>query len=129
MIWKGANRRQFPRIAYPCLIKLFSETQGQEVFLTHTENISAQGCYVVVKKEPPSHSAVTVEIDFLDEYENMEIEGEVAWASARQWQGPKPDFFDLGINFTKINPKDKDRLTRFINNLLKRGYVPLKPVL
>ena len=68
MSWNGFNRRQFPRILYPCLVKIIGlgDTQ-QESILTHTENIGVGGICVIIKKEIPLFHPVHVEIDFLED--------------------------------------------------------------
>jgi hypothetical protein len=39
MAWEGMDRRKFPRVMYPCMVKVISSDGPQESILTHTENI------------------------------------------------------------------------------------------
>lgn len=48
-MWDGINRRRFPRVNYPCYIRLRKKGSTQE-FLTQTENISCGGIAVVLEK-------------------------------------------------------------------------------
>ena len=127
--WKGHNRRKFPRIIYPCLVKFFSEMEGQEVFLTHTENISAGGCYVILKKAARPKSTVAIELDLLDSHDHLVLEGVVMWESKRKMdERHKPMFHDVGIEFQHVNATHKKRLETAITHLIRKGFRPLKAV-
>ena len=43
MTWEGLNRRRFPRVKFPCLVKVIVNGVVFETHLTHTENISIGG--------------------------------------------------------------------------------------
>jgi c-di-GMP-binding flagellar brake protein YcgR len=129
MSWNGMNRRQFPRIAYPCLVKVMAQGEEQSAYLTHTENIGVGGICIIVKNQLPMFSAVEVEIDLLEDIEHVLSRGRVVWAVRRKaLESIKPMFYDVGIEFDNLSPKDKKRLEDAIEKFIKKGYKVLKPV-
>ena len=130
MGWDGSNRRQFPRIMYPCLVKLTAGDGAQhDAFLTHTENIGVGGISVIVKKEIPLSASVQVEVDLLDNIEHLSAKGRVIWVVRRRsGETVKPLFYDVGIEFEGLSDKDKIRLDTTIVRFIQKGYKILKPV-
>ena len=130
MEWDGSNRRQFPRIVYPCLVKVICEGKpAKDIFLTHTENISAGGICVIVKKEIKMFSPIEVEIDLIEDSEHILAFGRVVWAVRRKaTETVKPMLYDIGIQFDTMKERDKVRLGAAINKLVEKGYKVLKPV-
>lgn len=129
MEWDGANRRQFPRIAYPCLVKMHSKSGHVEPILTHTENIGTGGICVIVKKEIKLFTLVDIEVDLIDESEHIKAVGKVVWSVRRKEMQPvKPLFYDIGIKFENLKDKDHKRLDATIQGLIQKGYKTLKPV-
>jgi len=127
--WDGANRRQFPRIVYPCLVKVTCDGEPRETFLTHTENISVGGISVIVKKEIRVFSTIEVEIDLIEDPEHIVATGRVVWSVRRKAiESVKPMFYDIGIQFDDIKDKDKTRLGVAISKFIEKGYKILKPV-
>ena len=129
MEWDGSNRRQFPRIAYPCLVKIMNAGKSTDIFLTHTENIGVGGLCVIVKHEIKMFSPVTIEIDLVEDPEHITASGSVVWTVRRKaGVTVKPMFYDIGIKFDAIKDKDKARLGAAINKFIEKGYKVLKPV-
>ena len=130
MSWDGLNRRQFPRILYPCLVKIIAAHGTQsEAFLTHTENIGVGGICVIVKKEIPLFHPVHVEVDLLEDTEHLLSAGRVVWVVRRKGiETHKPYFYDIGIEFDGLPAKDKARLENAISNFIQKGYKVLKTV-
>ncbi|MBI4309107.1 MAG: PilZ domain-containing protein [Candidatus Omnitrophica bacterium] len=123
------NRRKFPRLVYPCLVKVSSKDQTPDVFLTHTENIGVGGICVIVKKEIKLFSSVDIEIDLIDEVDHIVASGRVIWMVKRKAIEPfKPSFYDTGIEFENLNDKHKPKLDAAINKFIRKGYKVLKPV-
>ncbi len=123
------NRRSSPRVVYPCLVKFFSEAQGQEVYLTHTENISSGGCYLVVPRQAKKGSKVSIELDLLDNEAHMNIDGAVAWIEQRSMlKSHKTFYYDIGVIFDDMKEKDKKRLEDTLGHLIKKGYKPTRLV-
>ena len=129
MSWDGLNRRKFPRIVYPCLVKLAAQAEGTQACLTHTENIGVGGIGLIVRKEIKLFSAVGLEIDLLDDVENIIAEGKVVWVVRRKaTEATKPFFYDIGVEFERISAQDKTRLKNTIERFIQKGGKVLKPV-
>ncbi len=128
MSWDGSNRRHFPRIQYPCLVKLTAGAR-QDAFLTHTENIGVGGICIIARKEIPPSTPVQVEVDLLEETNHLFARGRVAWAIQRpSMEAVKPLFYDVGIGFEGLAAKDKARLGATVTRSIQKGYKVLKPV-
>ncbi len=122
MAWDGLNRRRFPRVIYPCLIKLSCNGQKIEVFLTHTENVGIGGVGLIVKKEIKLFTDVELEIDLLDTDDHIYAKGKVVWVVRRKAiEEIKPMFYDIGIEFVDLSAKHKEHLKESINKILKTG--------
>ena len=129
MAWDGLNRRKFPRIVYPCLVKVKSQEKENAAFLTHTENISSGGICVIIRQEIKLFTHVEVEIDLLDETEHVFSEGRVVWMVRRkESEKHKPLFYDIGIEFENLKEKEKARLEVSISQCIQKGIKILKPV-
>ena len=130
MSWDGFNRRRFPRLLYPCLVKLTAaDGAQQDAFLTHTENIGVGGICIIVKKEIPLLTPVQVEVDLLEETDHLFAKGRVAWVVHRKaLEAVKPLFYDIGIGFEGLAAKDKARLGATVTQFIRKGYKILKPV-
>lgn len=120
MIWDGRNRRKFPRVLFPCLIKLCEDDKG--AMLTHSENLSVGGVRVILKNSVSMGASIDVEIDLMDTGEHLRCKGKVVWSELRKSaEEVKPGFFDIGIEFLDVNEGDQKRLDVIINHHLKQG--------
>lgn len=127
MPWEGPNRRQFPRVVYPCLIKLACGDKTVQNILTHTENIGIGGVSVTVKKEVKIFTDVDVEIDLLDVSDHIQTVGKVVWSVRRHAaEEVKPLFYDLGIEFVNLQSKHKEHLKKTLDKIVKNGAAVLK---
>jgi len=146
-MWDGVDRREFPRVKYPCLITVRKETPPSFSILTHTENISVGGVRVIIKKKIEIMTEVEVEIDLMDTFTNVTSKGTIAWVkkvSAGQKGQPKandkqiyllkgtiawvkeipatrkgqPLRYDTGIRFIVLRNKDRERIQKIVNHLL-----------
>lgn len=121
--WDGSNRRKFPRVNYPCLITLRTESGKPEVLLTHTENIGIGGLCVTVNREIKMFLPVTLEIDLMDTENHVKCQGRVVWSIQRKsTEKRKPLFFDTGIEFDTVNDNDRQRLDDIVKRLVKQGH-------
>lgn len=119
--WDGLNRRQFPRVMYPCLVILRHQGEDPEIILSHTENVGIGGLSVIIKKNIPIFSEVSVEIDLLDLAKHIKCDGKVVWSVKREYvNSKKPAFYDLGIEFEDLPVKDKKRLEAAIGDLVEK---------
>ena len=111
MEWEAKDRRKFPRIIYPCLVKVMSSDGIHEPLLTHTENIGLGGLGITLKSEIKLFTNVKMEIDLLDLDEHIMPHGKVVWNVRRKSaEKVKPMFYETGIEFTEISKKDYERL-------------------
>lgn len=122
MSWDGRNRRKFPRVLFPCLIKIQGGKDQKDALLTHTENLSTGGVRVILKNAIPMGAAIDVEIDLMDIGEHLSCKGKVVWSERRKSsEEMKPGFFDIGIEFEGVNEANQKRLEDIINHHLKQG--------
>lgn len=122
MSWDGRNRRKFPRVFFPCLIKIRADKNGKVVLLTHTENLSIGGVRVILKNPVAMGAVVDVEIDLMDTGEHLSCKGNVVWSEKRKsTEAIKPDFFDIGVEFVAVLEADQKRLSLIVGHHMKQG--------
>ena len=127
MVWDGLNRRRFPRVIYPCLIKLVSKEGGVRALLTHTENVGIGGVCATVKGEVKLFTDVQIEIDLMDAEDHIQAAGKVVWVVRRKsMEDVKPMFYDIGVEFTKLSEQQKKHLNQTIDRIIKNGATVLK---
>jgi len=116
--WDGLNRRRFPRVRYPCLITL---RKPEDSLLTHTENVGVGGVCIIIKKNIKRFTVLDVEIDLMDFQKHIKCQGKVVWSiRRREDEGIKPLFYDIGIEFIDLDPKDLTRLEGIVQYLAKK---------
>lgn len=128
MTWDGLNRRKFPRVVYPCLIKLTAKEGGEvENLLTHTENIGTGGVCIITKSQLKLFTDVEVEIDLLDTDDHIKAIGKVVWVVRRKAiEDVKPMFYDIGVEFFEMPTKHKEHLRETLDRIIKNGATVLK---
>ncbi len=126
--WNGNNRRNFVRMKYPCLLVMTKSVGDRISILTHTDNLSAGGVYVVLKNSLELNAWVELEIDLMDMTNHICCDGKVVWVQKRDDQHDlKPSFFNVGIEFVSIRKEDIARLEKLVEYLHKRqDEVPYK---
>ncbi len=128
MAWEGMDRRQFPRVMYPCMVKVISLGGPQEHILAHTENIGQGGLCVTLKNEIKLFTPVEMEVDLLGIDEHIHPKGRVVWNVRRKSiEKIKPMFHDIGIEFTEISKHDQGCLRETLQLLIKKGTPLSKP--
>jgi Tfp pilus assembly protein PilZ len=128
MSWEGTDRRKFPRVMYPCMVKVISSDGTEQQLLTHTENIGQGGLSVTIKNEIKLFTPVTMEVDLLDINEHIYPKGKVVWNVRRKSiEEHKPLFYDIGIEFSEISKKDHDHLRATLQLLIDKGAPLTKP--
>ena len=122
MAWEGLNRRQFPRVNFPCLIKIIRDGAPEEVTLTHTENISVGGACVILRKATELFLPVQVEIDLMDGGDLIACRAKVVWSVRRKAiEALKPSCYDLGIEFVDIKEEERARIGKTVEHLVRSG--------
>ena len=128
MNWEGMDRRKFPRVMYPCLVKVISSDGTQGPILTHTENIGLGGICITLKREIKLFTPVELEVDLLDVDEHIKPKGKVVWNVRRKAiETVKPMFYDIGIEFSELSKSDNDRLRADLQMLIDKGTQLSKP--
>jgi len=128
MDWGGMDRRKFPRVMYPCMVKIIPADKSQEPILTHTENIGLGGVCIILKTTIKLFTPVDLEIDLLDIDEHIKPKGKVVWNVRRKAiEDIKPMFYDIGIEFSEISKNDHEHLRRDLQVLIDKGTQLEKP--
>lgn len=123
MAWNGRNRRKFPRVMFPCLIKVRCDKKDTDVVLTHTENLSVGGVRIILKNPIDLGVVIDLEIDLMDTGESLKCKAKVVWLEKRKSDSEfKPDFYDIGVEFQNVDEHNKKRLEVIINHHLKQGH-------
>ena len=126
--WNGNNRRNFVRMKYPCLLVITREASDRISILTHTDNLSAGGVYIVLKDEIELNSLVDLELDLMDMTNHICCEGKIVWLRKREGGiNFKSSFYDVGVEFVGLKQEDTSRLEKLVEYLHKReNDVPYK---
>ncbi|MBF0570211.1 MAG: PilZ domain-containing protein [Candidatus Omnitrophica bacterium] len=121
MTWEGLNRRKFPRAMFPCPVKLVAAgAAADNVFLTHTENISTGGICIILRKAMEKFTLLDVEIDLMDGQDHIICRGKVVWVVRRKATDPvKPSFYDMGIEYVDIKDEGRKRIQDLVGHLGK----------
>jgi len=131
-MWDGINRRRFPRVNYPCYIRVckkkshidflaHSKQRSHQEFLTQTENISCGGIAVAIEKKLELFEAVELKMDLKDSGPLIECDGTIVWVVKRTTsQEPKHISFDTGVEFTNLAKKDEARVDAIVQRLMKQ---------
>ncbi|MCD6539301.1 MAG: PilZ domain-containing protein [Candidatus Omnitrophica bacterium] len=109
------ERRKFPRLKYPCKLILGGE---DKVYSLHTENISAGGLRVILEKKLAINTPLSIELGL--GLKDIKCKGRVVWViDIKSPPIEKADLFDTGIEFTQIEPQDRETLRELIERILK----------
>jgi Tfp pilus assembly protein PilZ len=123
--WDGMDKRQFPRIKYPCLVVIRNGNDDEDknnTVLTHTENVGVGGVCVSLKQSVKIFSVVEIELDLLDLGDHIRCKGKVVWNIENENTGKKSSrIFDVGIEFIDIMNEDQTRLQEVLERLAKKN--------
>ncbi|MDD4909068.1 MAG: PilZ domain-containing protein [Candidatus Omnitrophica bacterium] len=108
-MWQGVDKREFPRVNYPCKI-VVTQQQGAP-FNTKTENIGVGGVCVILEKGFERFTEVSLEIFINNGLTPIKCEGKIMWVIKKTSARPlKSEQFDTGIEFTGLSGADKARI-------------------
>ena len=114
-MWDGIEKRQFPRVRYPCLITVRKETSPPISILTHTENISVGGVRVIIGRRIEVATEVGLEVDLKDTLSNVASRGKISWVKeippAKKGKLPR---YDTGIQFATLKQEDRQRIATIV---------------
>ncbi len=123
--WGGLNRRNFPRVKFPCLVTIQAGAKTvPNAILTHTENVGIGGICVVVKENIKTFYPLSIEIDLLDASEHVKCKGKVVWNVSRGDKKSKKNMYDIGIEFEDMNADDQKRIAQVVQHFMKTSEVP-----
>jgi c-di-GMP-binding flagellar brake protein YcgR len=113
------ERRRFPRVQYPCKITVSLEQEPEE-FNLKTENISSGGARVFMPKLFKVNTPAGIEVTI--DTKVIKTTGRIAWVlDIKDPKDGSKTLFDTGIEFTHLNPSDKDFLTKLIEDILAKS--------
>jgi len=120
--WEGLNRRQFPRVNFPCLVVLNQPgSENRETILCHTENLGMGGICIILKQPVKMFSEVDLELDLQDMKEHIKCRGKVVWNVRRNSnEANKPLYYDLGVEFIDLGPDHQGRIKVAIAKLVSK---------
>lgn len=116
--WKGSNRRKFPRVIFPCLIKLTAMDKEMKTILTHTENFSMGGVRLLIRNRLELYLPVAIELDLMDGNEAVLCSGRIVWVNQRT--SAQGICFDTGIEIGNFSEKDRVRVNRVLAHFTKQ---------
>lgn len=120
MPWGGADRRQFPRADYECVVRI-RHKGGTEEYQTKTENIGCGGICVLLPKELKIFSQVEVELKLGTSNEPIKCDGTVVWSVERsKIDKGSPQIFDIGVEFVNLNARDRARIEQVVAECLSK---------
>ena len=120
-MWQGVENRRFPRVEYPCWVKLTKKGHPKEYF-THTENIGCGGVCVVLSKNLGIFQEIDLEIDLKDSLPFLKTRGRIVWAIKKEEiKAHKVKQFDTGIEFINLKAEDKKRIEAIIEKCSKNS--------
>lgn len=119
-MWRGIDRRKFPRADYQCLITI-SKKGTERHFLTHTENIGVGGICVVLDEDLGLFSEVDIELMLKDEDLPIKCRGNIVWVIKRtEIKNRKPlTRFDTGVEFIDIKETDRARIEKIVDYIIQ----------
>jgi len=118
MLWEGIDKRKFPRINYKCRIRVVDHGR-EEVFETFTENMGAGGICVMLTKEFDLFKTAELEIYLDDVSKPIVCKGTIVWVIRRRsGESKKASEYDVGIEFTDIDDKDRAKIISLVDDVL-----------
>ena len=122
--WDGLNRRQFPRINFPCMVVVKCDQGEESVLLTHTDNLGIGGVCVTLKQSFKMFTPVSLELDLMDAGSHIHCNGKVVWSIRRKIDDKqKPLFYDVGIEFIDISERDQKRVYDVVDRFVRKGFL------
>ncbi|MBI3306344.1 MAG: PilZ domain-containing protein [Candidatus Omnitrophica bacterium] len=119
-MWDGFDKRKFPRLNLQCEILIQSDKNSPPLKTT-TENVGRGGVAVILDQPLERFSRCHVRLELGSDLPKLEGDGRVVWAvPTSDGKGAKKRF-DTGIEFTKLNPAEQEKLHKFLNASQKKS--------
>jgi len=117
MQWQDHEQRRFIRTEFPYTIIL--TLSDDEEISTYTENISATGVKVTIRKELPPQTRLSMQI-YLSQ-EPILCKGKIIWTKGRQSECLEDTVvYDAGIEFFNIKEKDTFSINQCAEKSLRK---------
>lgn len=121
-MWNGLDKRRFPRVKLPCLVRVFRAKKPVLDFKTYTENIGEGGICTILGREVSIFCGVHLEIDLKDAGPLVGCEGLVVWTVRREKPAREsPPEYDTGIEFFNLKDDDRLRIRDLIGKVQEEG--------
>ncbi len=106
------ERRRFPR--YECAFEVKYSTRGNATVESHTisKNVSRGGIRLPVSRIIRTGDLLNLDIDTNDKKLRVSAIGKVRWTNSIG--RPAPLEFDAGVEFTKIDTRDAEKLVETV---------------
>lgn len=116
MVWKGIDKRRFPRANYRCSVKI-RKGRHAEMLSAETENIGGGGIAAILDK--PLEIFSEVELTLEEGQPPIHCEGQIVWVVRRSFADKtQPPKYDTGIEFLNLKPEDTERIEAILARLL-----------
>ncbi len=112
------NRRKYPRadLAVETEVRYGGSADNVRV---STKNVGAGGVCILLPALVPAGTEVAMTIHLPDKLPSIEVSGKVVWAmQQRKLLRKKEGSFETGIEFTNIEPAERDRIIRLMSEFL-----------
>ena len=118
MSWAGLHQRVFPRFSARCDITISSRSG---TIKAKTQNIGVGGVCVILERELEKLSEARLHL-VLNESSPIECKARVVWMIRSKQPSTGKTSYDTGFEFIELDPKDKDRIQFFIDQLHKSSH-------
>lgn len=120
-VWDGSERRRFVRISADIPVRYSLPKGPNNIKAPKTKDISIGGICITINEKLMPRASLCLVIEPAGSPEPILANGEVAWVKENTQETNKEGirYFDIGIEFKDILPKDKERLFGFIKEFEK----------
>lgn len=119
-MWRGIDKRRFPRVSYKCNIIIQRGKKGPVSISTFTENISVGGVCIILEEPLEIFSEVEMELFFGNGIGSIKCKGSAVWVVKRTGLDKSRAVYDTGIEFLDISDVDKAKIETIINDVLSK---------
>lgn len=115
-VWDGSERRRFLRVPTDIPVRYSLPKNSNNLKNGRTKDISIGGICMTVNEKLNPKVRLCLEIESEGSPPPISAKGEVVWVkeAVEQKNAEGIRYFDIGIEFKDISPKDKERLAEFI---------------
>jgi c-di-GMP-binding flagellar brake protein YcgR len=112
------EKRKFVRLNTSVDVIYSVLKKPEEKLTTQTKNISAGGICIIAHEKLDIDTFLIISIYFPGEALPIVCEGRVVWTKAFQI-GKEAAHYDVGVEFTKINPEDRKKIDQYVFSYIK----------